>query len=56
MVVGVLRSLRCLSCSAKLSVEPAGLPKLLEAAAKRCAASWTLEGRVPALALRNPGG
>ena len=54
--VGVVRSVRDLSCSAKESVDPAGLPRLLEAAAKRWAASWTLEGRVPALALRKPGG
>ena len=56
MDVGVPKSPRCLSCSEKESVEPAVLPKLLEAAAKRWAASCTLEGRVPALALRNPAG
>lgn len=28
----------------------------VEEAAKRWAASWTLEGKVPALALLNPGG
>ncbi len=55
MDVGVPRSPRCLSCSENDSVEPTGVPKLLEAA-KRWAASCTLEGRVPALALRNPGG
>ena len=48
--------MRCLSWSENESVDPAALPKLLEAAAKCCAASCTLEGRVPALALRKPCG
>ena len=40
-------------------MEGAALLRLLrlpDAAAKRWAASWTLEGRVPALALLNPDG
>ena len=47
-----------LSWSGKESVDPAALLRLLrlDAAANRWAASWTLEGRVPALALRKPGG
>lgn len=34
----------------------AALLRLLEACAKRWAASWTLEGKVPALALLKPAG
>ena len=58
MDVGVGRSPRDLSWSVKESVELAALLRLLrlEAAAKRWAASCTLEGRVPALALRKPCG
>lgn len=37
-------------------MDGAALPRLLEAAANRWAASWTLEGKVPALALLNPAG
>ena len=38
------------------SVLPWVLERLLDAAANRWAASWTLEGKVPALARLNPGG
>ena len=41
------------TCSANESVE---LLKVFEAAAKRCAASCTFGGKVPALALRKPEG
>ena len=43
-------------CSNRDSVEGGVLPRVLDAAANRWAASCTLEGRVPALARRNPGG
>ena len=42
--------------SRKDSVELGSVCRVSDAAAKRCAASWTFEGKVPALALLNPGG
>lgn len=42
--------------SRKDSVELGSVCSVSDAAAKRCAASWTLEGKVPALALLKPEG
>jgi hypothetical protein len=43
-------------CSVNESADVGVLPTVLDAAANRWAASWTLEGKVPALALLNPAG